>query len=260
MEKIKYKKELDTAVLAAETAGKEIAKYFKSKERVIRKTVKELVSRADIESQNIIIRILSESFPEYGFLSEEKPSQEINSKPTWIIDPVDGTHNFISGIPFWGVSIGLMDESEFQAGVIYLPGEKRIFTAIKNQGAFCNGEKINVSNNQSLSDAVITYDNQFYLSNDALKNYEKLLNKAFTTRILGSAVKDLCLISEGIIDGRIWNNTKICDIAAGSVILEESGGKVTDFNGDKINIYTKQVVASNQSIHGQLLDIFKNIR
>lgn len=253
MKNIKYEKELKVSISAAKMAGNTIIKYFKSRERVIRKSIKELVTKSDIEAQTIIINILSKEFPNYDIFCEEKLKQDFSSKPTWVVDPIDGTHNFISGIPFFGISIGLIENLNFQLGVIYFPLETKVFTAIKGQGAFCNNKKISVSSNRHLSKALITYDNQFYLSPNAFNYYKKLIDKAFTTRILGSATKDFCFIAEGVIDGRIWNNTKLCDIAAGVVILEEAGGKATDFLGHKINIHTKQVVASNGFIHDQLL-------
>ncbi|MFH1326798.1 MAG: inositol monophosphatase family protein [archaeon] len=250
-----YEKELEVAINAAKEAGKKILKYFKSRQGIVRKSINELVGMADIESQSTIINILNKEFPSYEVFGEERTQTEISEKPTWVVDPVDGTHNFISGIPHFGISIGLIENFDFKLGVIYLPYEDKIFTAMKGKGAFCNNGPLKVSSNPSLANAVVCYDNQFYLDESVLKNYELLIKNTFTTRILGSAVRDFCFIAEGVTDARICNNTKLVDIAAGTVILTEAGGRVSDFNGNSITINSKQIIASNSHIHNSILEL-----
>ena len=187
--------------------------------------------------------------------TEEKKIPDSVHKLTWVIDPLDGTHNYIAGLPFSSVSVGLVDEKGFYLGAIYFPAEEKLFHAVKGQGAFCNGEPIQVSNNDRLDKAVVNYDNQFHLSEHSFANLQRIAQAAFTVRILGTATADLCLIASGIIDARIWNATKIVDIAAGSVILTEAGGKITNFEGDPINFNACSVVASNGLVHDQVLDV-----
>lgn len=248
--------ELITAIEAIITAGKILKKNFNEDYQVIRKSPKEMVSVVDMQSQEIISKILKDKYPDYGIITEEKRLNEVTTSNNWIIDPIDGTHNYIAGLPFSGISIGLMKENEFYLGVIYLPIEDNLFYAVKGKGAYCNGRAIYVSHNQDLSKSIINYDNQFYLAEKAFDYYKLLTQQAFTTRIFGVATRDLCFIASGKIDGRIWNSTKICDIAAGIVILTEAGGKITNFDGSPCNINSKSVVASNGHVHNQLLNIF----
>lgn len=250
--------ELKTALKAAKSAGEILKENFGKKNRVIRKSPKEMVSEVDMKSQEIITKILRDEFPNYGIITEEKKLLEIKEERVlWIIDPIDGTHNFIAGLPFSGVSIALLEDNLFKIGVIYFPMEDELYHAVRDDGAFCNELPISVSANDDLSKSIINYDNQFYLSKRSFDNYKILTEHAFTTRIFGTATKDLCLTASGKIDGRIWNNTKICDIAAGIVILTEAGGKITNFDGSPCTINSNQVVASNGKVHDQLLSILK---
>ena len=252
-----FEKELSLAKSAAQEAGKIQLELFSNKNHVIRKSSKELVSRVDIESQKIIEGLLKKGFPQFKIFTEEKiaggdyPSGEL----FWIVDPLDGTHNYIAGLPFYGISIALADLNCFYVGVIYLPFFDALFWAVRGQGAYCNGAKIEVSKNNEFSKSMVTYDNQFYLSPKSLKIYERLIENSFTTRITGSAVYDLCLIANGKIDARIWNNTKICDIAAGLVLVTEAGGRMTDFKSRAVNLSCGEVVASNSKVHDKVISI-----
>lgn len=221
--------ELKCAKQAAIKMGKLQLDNFRRDIKVVRKSAKDLVSNIDMECQRVAKKMLSESF-EYDVVSEEKRFEEkIESNLFWIIDPVDGTHNYISGLPNFGVSIALASMDEFLLGVIYLPFFEEMYFATKSSGSYMNDEKIHVSSNNDFEKSLLTYDNQFHLSEETLSIFKKIVNKPFTTRILGSAVYDFSLIASGRIDARICNNAKIFDIAAGISIIEEAGGKVTDF-------------------------------
>jgi len=253
-----YSEELDIAKSVAIEIGKVQLEKFRKNLKVIRKDVKEFVSDVDIHCQKLASKLLSQKF-DYPLLSEENRGFDIEPSDTyWVIDPVDGTHNFIAGVPNFGVSIGLVSKNDFVMGVVFLPFFDELFYAVKGQGAFLNGEKIEVSKNDDLEKSMVTYDNQFYLNKDAFSRYRKLIDQCFTTRIFGSAIYDFGLITSGRIDARIWNNTKIFDFAAGTVIVEEAGGKVTDFEGNRITPKSKQIIASNGHIHDSLIKIFKN--
>lgn len=250
--------ELKIAIAAAQEAGKILKTNFGKTYRVLRKSPKEMVSIVDIQSQNAILKILKAHFPEYGIIIEERAPSLGEGCKNWIIDPLDGTHNYIAGLPFCGVSIGLVEENSFNIGVIYFPMENRLYYACKGAGAFLNEEKISVSRNSELSKAIITYDNQFHLNENSFLYYKRLTERAFTTRIFGTATNDICLTAEGKVDGRIWVNTKICDIAAGIVILTEAGGRITNFDGTRCTVESKQVIASNGNVHEELLDMVKS--
>ncbi len=248
-----YIKELEVAKSVAKEMGKIQLKNFRKNLKVIRKSPKDFVSNVDLECQNLSYELLRKDF-QYEILSEEKKTQdEIETELFWIIDPVDGTHNYISGLPNFGVSIALATKKEFLLGVIYLPYFDEMYYAVKNQGAFMNDEKIQVSKNNDLEKSMITFDNQFYLNKKSFDVYKKIVDSCFTTRILGSAVYDFCLIASGKVDARIWNNTKVFDFAAGLTILNEAGGKVTDFGGNQVNLDTHDILGSNSFVHQELL-------
>lgn len=254
---VRSNQELTTAIDAAREAGEILQKNFKKKYRIIRKSPKEMVSAIDMHAQTAILNILEPAFPNHGIITEEKSTSTEPYEKNWIIDPLDGTHNYIAGLPFSGISIGLAHENEFELGVILFPMEDRLYYAVKGKGAYFNHQKITVSKNTELSKAMITFDNQFHLNENSFTYYKRLTERAFTTRILGTATNDACLTAEGKIDGRIWVNTKICDIAAGIVILTEAGGQITNFDGSPCTLDSKQVVASNGKIHDELLEIVK---
>jgi myo-inositol-1(or 4)-monophosphatase len=252
---IENNKELNIAIEAAKKAGEVLKKNFGQKYRVIRKSPKEMVSIVDMQAQETILKVLEPNFPGYGIITEERRSNPGTEGKNWIIDPMDGTHNYIAGLPFSGVSIGLAKDDDFQLGVIFFPMEDRLYYAAKGKGAFLNDVRITASQNRELSKAMVTFDNQFHLNKKSFDYYKKLVERAFTTRILGTATNDVCMTAEGKIDGRIWVNTKICDIAAGIVILTEAGGKITNFDGTPCRLDSKQVVASNGKIHDELLEV-----
>lgn len=250
-------KELKFAIEAAKAAGEVLRKNFRQQYRVIRKSPKEMVSIVDMQAQKAILGVLEPRFPGYGIITEEKNNKINPDRHNWIIDPLDGTHNYIAGLPFSGISIGLARGNDFQLGVILFPMEDRLYYAVKGQGAFLNDKPIEVAPSPELSKSIVSFDNQFHLNEKSFGYYKTLTERAFTTRILGTATNDMCMTAEGIIGGRIWVNTKICDIAAGIVIVGEAGGKVTNFNGTPCTLESKQVIASNGHIHEELLDIVK---
>lgn len=252
--------ELNAAKYAAKKVGRIQIDMFPNKKHVIRKSPKELVSKIDIESQSEIIHVLKKECHDYEVFSEEKTIQQAypEGKLFWIVDPLDGTHNYIAGLPFFGVSIALADIHNFYVGVIFLPAFDTLFWAVRHHGAYCNNVKIASSDNKDLAKGLVTYDNQFYLSHDSFHNYRKLVEKTFTTRITGSAVYDLCLVASGKIDARIYNATKIYDVAAGAVLVNEAGGKITDFQGRPLTTNVKDVIASNGKVHKDIMEILNH--
>ena len=249
----KYALELEIAQNVAIGAGDLLLSLSQKDQHVVRKATRELVSEGDLGSEKFIIEQLQQFFPDDSIISEERQDLETSSERVWILDPLDGSHNFIAGLPFWSVSIGFMVASNLSLGVIFFPLENEMFYAVSGQGAFCNDKIISVSDNFELSNSVVMYDNQFHLDQHSFRRYESITNAAFTTRIFGTATKDLCLIASGTVDARIWNRTKLVDLAAGSVILRESGGEITDFGGKDPELDFRQVVASNGHIHKEIL-------
>jgi myo-inositol-1(or 4)-monophosphatase len=228
-------------VEAIREAGSITMKYFRKKKRVEWKEAKELVTSVDLESEKLIIDRLKKAFPDYSFISEEMGAEEGKEDYTWIIDPVDGTHNYAFGQPYFGISIALAHAGEIVLGIINLPAYNEIYHAKKGGGAYCNN----------------TPDPQLHKREDTFDNLIKLYPQTFTMRIIGCAVIDAASVSVGRGEARIWHNTKLVDVAAGQLLVQEAGGKATNFKGEPLTLKTTEVLLSNGKIHDQLINILK---
>ncbi len=228
------------------------------------KTENELQIREDLISQDLIIEGIKKIEPDAVIYSEELNNMHLLEKDEnemkYILDPLDGTHNFYFGMPYWGIGLAVLNRyNESIAGLIYLP-VLNIF--IKNEGnnsptLLKNGKdwiKCNTTI-RPLGKSIICYDNQFYkLGDTAIKIYNILAHNAFTTRITGSAIADAALIATGRINGRIWNKTEPYDIAPGIPIVKGSGGYVSDFHGNTVSVMNKSVImSSDEIIHERLI-------
>lgn len=218
-----------------------------------RKEDKELVTNSDIESEKAIIDVLRRYFPESSVLSEEAGYKPGKDNLTWILDPIDGTHNFIHNIPFYAIPIGLYKDETPYAGLIFLPEFNQVYHAVKGGGAYMNGEPIRVSKTEKLRDSMIAYDNQFHRHPQMLDNLQVIQESCLTLRIFGSAAVDICNVAKGSIEARVFHRTKSVDFAAGGIMVEEAGGKISDFNGKDVTLETEDVLVSNGRIHEELL-------
>lgn len=241
-----------------EKAAKEAANSIIAKRKegfyIREKAYKDLVTGCDIASEKAITSVLEKAFPGSAFDSEE--GGHIDGEGwLWIIDPIDGTHNFIFGLSNYAISIGGVRGNELTVGLIYLPETEDCFFAYKNKGAYKNGQRIRVSTRDKLEQSMIAYDNQFNKEPLMLKNFKPVIDSCFTVRILGSAAVDLCKVAEGVLDARILHKPKLVDVAAGVLIVEEAGGRATDINGENVTLNSSSVVASNDQIHESLLSI-----
>ena len=212
------------------------------------KGLHDLVSYVDKESEKRIIRQLSEFLPESGFIAEEGTSDKHGERYNWVIDPLDGTTNFIQGVPVYAVSIGLLDGDELVLGVVYEVGRDECFYAWKNGGAYLNGELIRVSNIATSHDALLATG--FPYSNfEQLDKYMSLLKWAMTeargVRRLGSAATDLAYVACGRFDSFFEYDLKPWDVAAGVLIVKEAGGVVTDFGAGNDYLFGGEIIASN---------------
>jgi len=238
----------------AAIAGSKAVKETSSNLMWRKKSSNEIVTNCDIESENAIVEVLKKDYPKSSIYSEEVGKITGQETLLWILDPIDGTHNFIHKIPFYAVSIGVFKKGNPFAGLIYLPEFDECFYAISGRNAFLNDKKISVSNIEKLNNSMVAYDNQFHKHKAMLKNLSVLQGKCFTLRIFGSAAIDICNVARGAIEARIFHKTKLVDFAAGLVIVEEAGGMITDFNGNKVTLKTEDVIVSNRKIHQELLD------
>ena len=254
-----YKKELQIAVKAAKAAG-EYAESRRGKgNHVSDKGGFSLVSDVDKRCERLIKKIIKEKFPEHDFLGEEYGEVDNESDVfLWVIDPIDGTHNYVRDMPEYGISIALMYKGEVVVGVIYLPFFKELYTAVKRKGAFLNRKRIKVSNVGMKYSIVNFCTNPFQSRNKKVKNQfidvTKIVGKM---RLWGAAVVDLMTVAAGRCEGYIDMSIKPWDIAAGALIVMEAGGRVTNLNGDKWDAFCGEILATNGKIHNQIAKGFK---
>ncbi len=216
-----------------------------------------LVSEADRESERIIQQALHRFDPNIDFLGEESsyfnPQIPLVStgRPRWILDPLDGTTNFIHQLPIWCISLALEINNEVVLGIIDVPILNQTFTAIKGEGAFCNGQKIHVSKTPGLSDAFMTtgfVNEDENVLKEQLQIFNHFVWQARGIRRPGAAAYDLAMVASGVFDLYWEKNIKPWDVAAGLLLVQEAGGVVTTYSGEKYNPYLKSIVAANQTL------------
>ena len=249
-----------TTLLNAVQAGAAQLKHFFNGEFEIsnKEGINNLVTEADHASEKAIIEVIRKDFPDHFILSEESGEIITGSEYKWIIDPIDGTVNFANGIPICCVSIGLEKSSRMILAAVYNPLMDEFFFAEKGSGASLNDKKISVSNKSALiKSCLVTGFPYTYLDspNGPIQVFEKLIRKGIPVRRLGSAAIDLCWVAAGRFDGFYEHKLQAWDSAAGFLIVEEAGGKVTDFKGDHYSVYQPHLVATNGKIHTDLLHV-----
>jgi myo-inositol-1(or 4)-monophosphatase len=235
---------------AAEKAGRSLVRDFGEVEnlQVSKKGPGDFVSTADLKSEKILKAMLQKARPKYGFLLEESGEEKGEDLTCrWIADPLDGTTNFLHGIPHWSVSIALEKNGEIVAGVVYDPLKDEMFWAEKGLGAYVNNRRIVVSGRKQPMDAVLAVGEDFF------KNQETIPFPCAGFRRFGGACLDLCYVAAGRVDGFWERGLKPWDAAAASLIVKEARGIVTDFSGGKDFIYGGTTLAANPALHAELL-------
>jgi myo-inositol-1(or 4)-monophosphatase len=226
--------------------------------RIESKGLHDYVSYVDKESEQLIINGLATLIQGSGFIAEEGTTTYQSQLYNWIIDPLDGTTNFIHGLPPFCISIGLSYKNEVILGVIYEPNLDELFSATKNGGAFLNGKKIKVSNTKNLDNSLLATGFPYY-DYSKLKEYMKVfefcMQNTRGVRRLGSAAIDLAYVACGRMDGFFEYGLQSWDVAAGSIIVSEAGGIVTDFNGNNNSLFGKEILAFNPHIHQEFKSI-----
>ena len=254
---------LETAVRAAGKAGGIIYELYDKPHTIRHKGEIDLVTEADVASEEAIISILEKKCPGITVLAEESQNTYDGApeEPVWIIDPLDGTTNFAHGFPFFCVSIGYMEEGRMRAGVIYLPMLDELFYAAENSGAWLNGNRIHVSAETELIKALIAtgfpYDIEENLQR-IMNMTESVLPRVRDIRRAGAAAIDLAYVACGRLDGFWEMNLKPWDTAAGQLLVEEAGGRMSDFAGNTFSNFAPQVVATNGRIHQDLVDLLQD--
>jgi myo-inositol-1(or 4)-monophosphatase len=248
------------AIDAAKEAGKILMENFGKIERVDTKGGWELVSNVDIAAESRIIELIKAQYPDHDILCEESAGETTGSEYKWIIDPLDGTHNYIYGIHIFGVCIALEYKGEIVLGVINIPYSGEIYWAEKGKGAYFNGKPIHVSE-RTMKDALVIFDSTLHTEKaPKMGLLAALVDRVFTLRMSGSSARNLTYIARGNADMVVEYSDKPWDFAAGGLIVEEAGGKVTTLDGDRWSPYIQGYIASNGEFHDEVLQLLRAFR
>jgi myo-inositol-1(or 4)-monophosphatase len=257
---------LNIAIEAALAAGKFLKQNVGKIKDIQLKSGQEknLVTEIDKKSEAMIIELITKHFPSHTILAEEGGGKKSpRSDVKWIIDPLDGTTNYTHGFPVFCVSIGIEVKEQLVAGVIYDPNFDEMFTAEKGKGAYLNGKRISVSKRTSLKESLLVTGFPYNVAenpNNAIEHFVHFLMDAQAVRRMGSAAIDLAYVAAGRYEGFWEVALNPWDMAAGALLVEEAGGKVTRFSGEPFNIYQQEVLASNGIVHEHMMEVLKKIK
>jgi myo-inositol-1(or 4)-monophosphatase len=244
-------------------AGKILLSYQNKKNRIRTKKDKSFVSDADLASEEHILKSIDKYFPGSNIISEESGKKTFDGKGsglTWIIDPIDGTTNFLHSFPLFSVSIGVFEKGKPLAGAVYNPALDELYLAERGKGAFLNDAKIKVSSIDKLENSLLI-TGFYYHEGERLKTqmerFRVVQERSKSVRRLGAASIDVCYVASGRVDAFWEDGLKCWDIAAGSIILKESGGVFTDIMGNKGDIFGETFLFSNKKLHREMIKILK---
>jgi len=257
---------LESICKQAASLAIETGKYIREENRkfrtedIIAKGLNDFVSYVDKSSERQLVNGLKKLLPEAGFITEENTVERTENRYTWIIDPLDGTTNFIHSLPCFAISIALAENGKPELGVIYEINLNECFTAWKRGGAFLNGNKIAVSKAPFLKDSLIATGFPYY-DYSRMKEYMELLTdfmkKSHGVRRIGSAATDLAYVACGRFEGFYEYGLSPWDVAAGIIIIQEAGGVVSDFKGGENYLFGKEIIASNSKIFNEFAGVIR---
>ena len=250
-------RELEVAVAAAEAAG-EVLRSGLGREQTVRyKGEVDLVTEVDARPEGVIGQLPRKAFPGYGMLAEEGGRRLGEGDSRWIVDPLDGTTNYAHGLPIFAVSIALERAGEVILGVVHDPMREETYVAERGGGATLNGEPIRVSDTDEPIRALLVtgfpYDRADMRA--AVELFGRLTELTQGVRRLGAAALDLCYVAAGRLDAYYEKGLHAWDVAAGSLIIKEAGGRITDYRGRELDLESREVVASNGLLHPVLLEV-----
>ena len=240
----------------------EIGNYLKTEQTKLKasavemKGLRDYVSYVDKEAEKLLVTALKQYIPNAGFLTEEDTVEQAQKEYTWIIDPLDGTSNYVHGLAPYNVSIALLHNHETILGVVYNPLANEMFTAIKGDKARLNNQAIDVSSKDELKNSFIGFGIPYEMDNETaaiLKNTWQHFGHA-SFRLNGAAALELCFVACGRYDAFFHSGLSAWDVAAGAFILQQAGGMITDYSSGNNYIFGKEVVATNSLIHTDIMD------
>jgi myo-inositol-1(or 4)-monophosphatase len=251
---------LNAAREAAFEAGKMLKQGLNEAREILFKGSVDLVTNFDRKAQEMIFDRLSGSFPDHGFLAEEGLLYQEQNDFRWVIDPLDGTTNYAHGVPVFCVSIGLEFKGKIILGVVYDPMQEEMFHAVRGEGAYLGESRIHVSSEGDLGRGLVAtgfpYDVRVNPDNNAV-HFNYFLTRVQAIRRCGSAALDLCYVACGRFDGFWELRLRPWDMAAGGLIVQEAGGRLSDFAGREFNIYRPEALATNGLIHEAMLQVIQ---
>jgi myo-inositol-1(or 4)-monophosphatase len=253
---------LDFAIELARSGGGVLKHYMTREKQVELKARANLVTVADKESEALIIRRINERYPNHAVLAEESGASG-SGEGKWIIDPLDGTTNFAHQYPFFSVSIAFEQHGEILCGAVYDPVRDEMFSGARGMGSFVNGQqRIRVSDVDRLGSGLLLTGFPYGVREKirlAMSQFEAFIIESQAVRRGGSAALDLCYLAMGRCDGFWELDLHPWDTAAGRVIVEEAGGRITDFKGNPFSVYGKDILASNGKIHREMEEVLKKV-
>ncbi|XP_040002917.1 inositol monophosphatase 1 [Xiphias gladius] len=246
---------MDHAVAIARKAGEVVREALGDDRKVMTKSSSvDLVTQTDQKVEQLIIQSVKEKFPTHRFIGEESVAAgeacDLTDSPTWIIDPIDGTTNFVHAFPFVAVSIGFSVNKQSEFGVVYSCLEDKMFTARRGKGAFCNGEALKVSDQKDITQSIIATEFGTSRDPEAVDNIFSSLRNILCipvhgVRGAGTAAINMCLVASGCVEAYYEIGIHVWDVAAGSLIVSEAGGVLMDVEGGALDLMSRRIVAAN---------------
>jgi myo-inositol-1(or 4)-monophosphatase len=234
--------------------------------RVDKKGTIDLVTEVDLECERMFREVIAERFPDHDVLAEELGGGARDRAPSryrWVFDPLDGTTNYAHGLPIFCSSLALEIDGTVQVGAVFDPTRNELFTAERGEGAFVNGAPLAVSSTQDLLEALLVTGFPYHVhqhTGDLVALFGEFLSRARAVRRLGSAALDLCYVAAGRFDGFWEQHLKPWDVAAGALIVEEAGGRITGMDGTRFDAAAGHLVASNDRLHDSMLHVVRDFR
>jgi len=248
---------IEFALKTAERAGIIALKHFRKANKVSFKSRQDILTVADTEVERLILREISNKFPEHAILAEESGKHRGASNYMWVIDPIDGTVNYAAGLPCFAISIGLAYKEQPILGVVYDPYLNEFMYAEKGKGAYINGKKIRIGTEKKLINSLVATDLGHKRSKHIVKRVKALLPITRAVRIMGSASRGLVDVALDRVQAYLHNDVQPWDVAASYIIIREAGGNIINFKGKPWELYDRTIIASNETLSKKLLEYIR---